>query len=147
MADQMFDDARMKETIIEMWRKGGGDAPAKIMPAGTVARGDRDSGYITQLKFLLGRTPAEMEAIVGFRAGTKLAGGVDVYSLPILPRAEQFMFRGYSYLSGGISSAEKPFHPDYPPGLGCPQWELINYPQTNLSLLKSVLAGQKFSMR
>lgn len=141
-----IDEPRIKEEIIAMWRRGGGDAPAKVMPAGLLARADLQSGYITQLKFLIGRTPAEMEAIVGFRAGSKLAGGADIYSLPILPRAGQFAFRGYSNTSGGVSVTERPFDPDYPPGSGCPQWELIDYPQTMLSLLKTVPPGVRFSM-
>jgi hypothetical protein len=139
-----IDEARVKKTIIEMWARGGGDTPIKIMSAGLVPRDDLDAGFITQLKFLRGRTPAQMEDIVGFRAGTKLRNGVDIYKLSVLPRPDQFMFRGYSYLSGGISSSEKPFHPDYPPGLGCPQWELIHYPQTRLVLLQSVPDGQVF---
>ena len=57
-------------------------------------------GWITQEKFILGKTPEEMEAILGFRPG-RLGQGVCILALNRLPREDEFEFGGYTYWPGG----------------------------------------------
>lgn len=52
-------------------------------------------GYVTQDKFLVGRTMAQVEAILGFRAG-RLARGAAFAKLLAWPRIDQFELAAYS---------------------------------------------------
>jgi hypothetical protein len=76
------------------------------------------TGYITLLKFLLGRTPGQIEKMVGFRPGA-LGAGADVLVLVDVLSADQFAPRGTSAWSAGASPRDlerhdaRP-HPDYP---------------------------------
>lgn len=114
-----IDEAKAKGQIIDMWNKGGGDQPVKVMP---IEPTDRQSikGYITQEKFIKGHTPQEMEKILGLESG-KLSDGATIYKLNETPSADQFKPRGYSQTPGGNT-----YEPGgkYPPGEGVPQWEL-----------------------
>ncbi len=53
------------------------------------------TGYITQDKFILGRTMSEIEAILGFHAG-RLARGAVFAKLTVLPRRGEFQLAAYS---------------------------------------------------
>ncbi|HTA68618.1 MAG TPA: hypothetical protein VK776_10085 [Bryobacteraceae bacterium] len=53
------------------------------------------SGCITKEKFIAGRTLAEIEKILGFRAG-RFAGGIAVVVLTELPGLQQFDLAAYS---------------------------------------------------
>jgi hypothetical protein len=139
-----LDEARVKQSLIEMWRKGGWDALVKVLPSALAPDSSRPIGYCTQLKFLVGRTPLEMERAVGLRDNSKLVHGAAIYLVTPLPKPHQFEFRGYSQLPGGIPTNLKPAHPDYPPGRGVPQWELTKHMQSALRLVASVPAGETF---
>ncbi|MDO7843359.1 hypothetical protein [Sphingomonas immobilis] len=139
-----LDEARVKAGLIQMWSAGGMDALVKVMPIDMAPSGGRAIGYCTSYKFIIGRTPAEMENIVGLRSGSKLLNGAAVYAVRPLPTAAQFMYRGHSNTPEGISTTIKPAHPDYPPGLGAPQWEVFGLTQDKLVLLAAVPAGQTF---
>lgn len=138
-----IDELRVKNSLIVAWQKAGVDALVKVMAIGQPPISSRRIGYCTQIKYLAGRTPAQMEQAVGLRVGSKLANGAAIYLVKPLPSPGEFHFRGYSNTPEGISTAEKPHHPDYPPGLGVPQWELESM-QSNLVQLASVAAGQVF---
>ena len=139
-----LDEARVKASLIEMWRKGGGDALVKVLPAEIAPDASRPIGYCTQLKFVVGRTPLEMERAVGFRDNTKLAAGAAIYLVTPLPHAHQFEYRGYSHTPEGIPTNVKAAHPDYPPGLGVPQWQLTRHMQSALRPLATVGPGETF---
>lgn len=138
---------RLKALLIDRWRAGGGDTLVKAVPRGLSLDPDRMAGYCTTVKYLRGCTPAEMEARLGLRADSKLALGADIYRVDPLPSAAQFEFRSYSTLPGGIATDDPAYraHPDYPPGLGVPQWELVDYPQDLLVPLASLGPGERFA--
>ncbi len=138
-----LDEPRVKQGLIEMWRSGGMETLVKVMPADQAPDSSRFIGYCTQFKYIVGRTPLEMEAAVGLRCNTKLASGAAVYILRPLPHASQIILRGYSQTPAGVSTSIKPAHPDYPPGLGVPQWE-ITATQGQLQLLARVTPGERF---
>ena len=144
MTPPQFDENKLKAMAIALWRKGGMDTLVKVVPLGRTPNKDRTIGYCTTFKYVVGRTPAEMEATVGFRAGSKLAGGASVFLVTPLPNAAQFRLSGYSQTPEGVPTDVKAPHPDYPPGLGVPQWELTSASQANLRLLADVAPGQKF---
>eukprot|EP01037_Dinobryon_pediforme_P012874 gene12874-12973_t len=122
--------------IIEMWQEGGGNTLVKVMPRHFKPEHTKSIGYCTTIKFVAGRTPEEMEIILGFKAGSKLMNGAGVYRVDPLPSPDQFEFRSYSYLPAGVPQIDgKVLNPDYPPGSGAPQWELTEYPQSGLRLL------------
>jgi hypothetical protein len=142
-----LDVDRLKAIAIEQWRRGGIETLVKVTPKGTVSAPGRMAGYCTSFKFIVGRTPLEMEAILGFASGTKLAIGADIYLVRPLPTARQFELRGYTYLPGGVATNDPTYraHRAYPPGLGAPQWELTNYPQSSLYHIAIVNPGHRFS--
>jgi hypothetical protein len=62
-------------------------------------------GYITELPFVRGRTAAELDRLIGYRAG-RLAEGWALLHLVRMPGPDEFEFRGYSHMSGGIAAGE-----------------------------------------
>lgn len=142
-----LDIPRLKALAISLWREGGMNTLVKVAPKGTVPNAGFTAGYCTLFKYVVGRTPAEMEAIVGLAAGSKLLNGAEIFTCDPLPRPDQFELRGYTQCPGGISTDSPGYvpHPGYPPGLGAPQWELNNYPQSGLRWLATVPHGTVFS--
>jgi hypothetical protein len=145
MAVAGLDEQRLKQMAISLWRQGGMDSLVKVAPRGRSPNDVLNIGYCTTFKYVVGRTPAEMEAVVGLRIGSKLAGGASIFLVRPLPAPTQFRLSGYTQTPEGISTAIKTAHPDYPPGLGAPQWELVGHSQQALSLLAEVTPGQKFA--
>ncbi|HKM73406.1 MAG TPA: hypothetical protein VJX94_25655 [Stellaceae bacterium] len=137
-----FDARKLKAMAIEFWKRGGLDTLVKVCPLGTTPDPGRRTGYCTTFKFIVGRTPLEIEEIVGLARGSKLTIGADIFVVDPLPMPPQFELRGYSQCPAGIPTNA---HPGYPPGLGAPQWELSGYPQSGLKLIASVPAGQRFT--
>ena len=68
-------------------------------------------GFFTKAHWLRMQTSAEVERRVGYRAG-RLTQGWYLLFLTKVPTPEQFEFRGYSYLSGGIERGHLPIPPD-----------------------------------
>jgi len=134
-------DVRMlKQMVIESWKQGGGNRPVKIV---SVQRGasPRVRGYITQEKFVRGRTPEQMEKLLGLPEGelTTKGQGAIIEVLEQIPSEGQFELRGYTQRPGG--KAFEPGEP-YPPGLGIPQWQLIE--DVPAKVLKTVKPGESF---
>ncbi len=97
------------------------------------------TGWITTEIFLLGKTPEQIEKMLGFesRSGQEyLVDGVDVFQLkrPIL--ADEFELGGaYTYLPGGKPWDGKDLH--WPPGTGATQWRLtVDIPCTFLKTVE-----------
>lgn len=55
-------------------------------------------GFITQEKFLRGKSLAELENLLGFQTG-RLAQGAVILALKQLPAPEQFIFGGYTQVA------------------------------------------------
>lgn len=142
-----LDGAKLKALAIALWKRGGMDTLVKVAPRGTTPNAAFTAGYCTTFKFIAGRTPAEMEDIVGLARGSKLAGGAEIFVVDPLPIPAQFELRGYSQCPAGVPTNAPGYvaHPAYPPGLGAPQWELSGYPQSGLKRIASVPPGQRFS--
>lgn len=139
--------AALAPTIINLWRRRGPDTLVKVAPIGTRPDPYRAVAYCTTLKYIIGRTPAEMELILGFAPNSKLSGGVDVSTIEPLPRPDEFELRGYSQCPAGLATDDPAYvsHPLYPPGLGAPQWDLAGVSQARLKLLIRVQRGEVFS--
>ncbi len=146
MSGFTLDEGRLKAMAIALWRQGGGDTLVKVMPKGSTPDPTRMIGYCTTFKYVVGRTPVEMEANVGFAAMTKLAAGAEVFLVRPLPMPGQFLLKGYSQTPGGVSTSDPAYrgHPDYPPGQGVPQWDLHQHSQAHLVHLATVPPGQRF---
>jgi hypothetical protein len=102
-------------------------------------------GWFTTEIFLLGKTPEDMERLLGFdgRPGQEyLRHGVDVFEFTRPIRAGEFELGGaYTYLPGG-----KPWDGvdlRWPPGAGAPQWRLVV--DVPCRLLKSVPRGSRYA--
>ena len=127
---------------------GGEDTLVKVMPKGSPPNDALTVGYCTTVKYIVGRTPEQMEEIVGFAPGTKLRDGADVYRVDPLPSHKQFELRAYTYLPNGKPQVHgQVVDSAYPPGKGAPQWKLSGYPQSGLRWLATVLPGQRFVCR
>lgn len=139
-----LDESKLKAIALAMWRRGGMDTLVKVMPKAAIPSAARQIGYCTTFKFIAGRTPIEMEYIVGLRENTKLVAGAAIFIVTPLPAASGFSLRGYTQTPEGVSTHIKAPHPDYPPGAGAPQWELHSL-QSALRPLAVVEPGQRFS--
>jgi hypothetical protein len=103
-------------------------------------------GFVTQLKFLNGRTLLQIEGLLGFHGG-RLAAGATIFALARLPNIEEFETQGYSQVAGHRHRPPAGLDPlalrkmamrawtltggdslvndaQYPPGRGVPQWKL-----------------------
>ena len=98
----------LKELARKLWKSGGENTLVKVAPRGMIPNAAMTIGYCTALKFVVGRTPAEMEAIVGFQQGGKLANGAEIFLIDPLPLPEQFELRGYTQTPAGVSTAAAP---------------------------------------
>jgi hypothetical protein len=144
-----LDAGRLKAQVIELWRRGGMDTLVKIAPRGFSPSPGRNIGYCTTFKYVVGRTPLEMESILGFAARSKLANGAEIFLVRPLPAPHQFELRGYTQLPGGVPTNAPGYtaHADYPPGAGAPQWELSDHLQSNLSRLASLGPDERFAWK
>ena len=118
MAVAGLDEQRLKQMAISLWRRGGMDSLVKVAPRGRSPNDVLNIGYCTTFKYVVGRTPAEMEAVVGLRIGSKLAGGASIFLVRPLPGPDTIPFERLYADAGRNSTAIKTAHPDYPPGLG-----------------------------
>jgi hypothetical protein len=55
-------------------------------------------GYVTQLKYVQGKSLADLENLLGFQTG-RLAQGAVILALKQLPAPEQFTFGGYTQVA------------------------------------------------
>jgi hypothetical protein len=83
-------------------------------------------GYITLLPAISGKTPRQMEALLGLRAN-QLARGASIYRLGLVPAYDQFMPRGYTTLVDGLhlKAGQKQDAAGFRPGEGAYQVVLI----------------------
>jgi hypothetical protein len=98
-------------------------------------------GYFTQEKFVLGRTPEEMEAVLGMFG--KLRRGAHVLAFVSPLKQSDFENRAYSYLPDGKEYVPDPNDRVYLPGKGAPQWVLTGGVQA--SCIATLALGEKFT--
>ena len=103
---------------VDHFNLGGGNTPVKVMPTGVDQQ--QVSGFFTQEKFILGRTPQQMEDDLGLKPGD-LINGATIYELSQTPNAEQFVPAGYTHMPGGSYYQEAS---EYPVGAGAIQFRL-----------------------
>jgi hypothetical protein len=144
----MLDHGKLKQMAMAVWQRGGLDTLVKVMPYGSTPNAAYPVGYCTTLKYILGRSPVQMESIVGLAKATKLAQGAEVFTIDPLPAATEFDLKGYSQTPAGVATNDPAYkhHPGYPPGEGVPQWDLARVPQSRLVHLASVPTGQAFRL-
>jgi hypothetical protein len=132
-----------KNMIRAIWAAGAADSLVKVAPVGNLLQ--TAAGFATTIKFVVGRTPEDMETTLGFKADSKLVGGADIYAFTKLPANNEFQFAGYTHLPGGIPTDDPSYtkNPQYPPGRGAPQW-IIATPLP-VVLLVRVQPGQVFA--
>ncbi|HEV3425633.1 MAG TPA: hypothetical protein VG105_17995 [Paraburkholderia sp.] len=130
----MLDEIKLKALVIATWREGGLESLVKVAARGTVPDAKYSIGFCTKFKFIAGRTPAEIERIVGFADQSKLKQGAEVFLVSPLPEAHEFDLCGYSQTPAGMSTNDPRYvpHPLYPPGEGAPQWNLVHHDQSHL---------------
>ena len=101
-------------------------------------------GWITSEIFLLGKTPEEMERLLGFdsRPGSEyLANGIDVFRFTRAIGADDVEIGGaYTHLPGGKPWDGKDLR--WPPGLGAPQWKLVK--EVDCAFIKTVPRGARY---
>ncbi len=140
-----FDRAVLKKRVLELWSGFQGDTLVKVMPLGANSIEGKNIGYCSSIKFIIGRTPTEMEAVLGLRARTKLQKGAEIYAVWPLPEPDGFDLKGYTNTPAGISTSVMKPNPDDPPGLGAPKWDLARVDQArHLIKLATVPAEVRF---
>jgi hypothetical protein len=118
------------------------DQPVKVMPL----HGDPPKvvrGYFTQEKFIVGKTPAEMERVLGVYGKLSTGAFILEFTAPLLK--SDYESRAYTYLPDG-----KPYKPDpnekvYLPGAGAPQWKLTG--EVQAKLIVTLRPGQAFLIK
>ena len=154
-----LDVKRAKAGIVAMWQRGAGDTPVKVTardrPLKDATGIPQASGYISTIKFLVGRTPREMEDVLGlgvnkYNGRRVLDSGANIYILTRPPRIDEFELRGHTHMPDGRFTNDTDYAPKpedarmYPPGLGAPQWQISSSVTVPARLIASLSAGEMF---
>jgi hypothetical protein len=129
----------------EMWSLRGPSQIVKVVPSGGNAASQL-GGYLTLGRFLLGKTPQQIEAALGLRPGS-LAGGAKVYRFTRLPMMFEFEYDLTADNPGGLAYNPSYSDPNYPPGSrSIHQWTIkpgVQIPVDSGNFL-DLKPGQKF---
>jgi hypothetical protein len=126
--------------------RGGAHRLVKVVPhdPGVTTWKTRIKGWVTHEIFLMGKTPEEMERLLGFdgRPGSEyLPHGIDAYLITRPVQEDEFELRGaYTYLPNGNEWDGVDLR--WPPGTGAPQWRLIK--DVDCRFLKTVPRGSRY---
>jgi hypothetical protein len=129
----------------EAWSLGGMNMIVKVVPGGG-APASQKGGYITLGKFLLGKTPQQIERDLGLPLGY-LGHGARIYRFTRLPLQHEYEYELTADHPGGLKYNPAHLDPRYEPGSRkIHQWEIkrgvqIPVDQRNFVELK---AGQQF---
>jgi hypothetical protein len=104
-------------------RRRTSDRPVKVITLTSGQVPTKVKGYITQERFLVGKTPGEMRDILGLLP-TDLTTGARILAVTGPLRITDLMNKGYTHLPGG-EEYDREKKPAYPPGRGAGQWDLI----------------------
>jgi len=96
------------------------------------------SGYVTQLKFVEGKIPDQLEKRLGLRKG-ELGNGAIIERLDQIPKEGHFELRSYTQRPDGraYEPGEK-----YPPGTGAPQWQIDKNQPIRATMIGEVKPGE-----
>lgn len=116
---------------LEEWHSSPGERPVKVIgksPPEQEQKVDRQpapdldhvNGYFTQVKWIAGKTPEQMEKVLGLKP-KDLEYGAIIQEFKEFPRTDQFEVRGYTNTPGG-----KPYQDggEWPSGDGARQYLL-----------------------
>jgi len=129
----------------EMWSLRGPSQIVKVVPAHWNAASHL-GGYITLGKFLLGKTPNQIEAALGLPRDF-LKAGARIYRFVRLPMVREYEYDLTAQYPGGL--AFNPAHSDlnYPPGdRKIHQWKIkpgVQIPVDSINFL-DLKPGQRF---
>jgi len=114
-----LNEAVLKKLVIAAWESDPLNRPVKIT---SIVRDPTfwTEGFITSYKFIVGRSLAEAEQILGLKSSELLAGAY-LYEFMRLPAANEFELKGYSQCPDGKNWQPKS---EYPAGKGAPQWRV-----------------------
>jgi hypothetical protein len=98
----------------EMWSLRGPNLIVKVLPAGGTAASTL-GGYITLGKYLLNKTPAQIQIALGLPHGY-LDGGARIYHFTRLPQASECDYELTAEFPGGLAFNPAFSDPSYPPG-------------------------------
>jgi hypothetical protein len=115
---RLVNPEKILQDHVDHFNLGGGNTPVKVMPTGVDQQ--QVSGFFTQEKFILGRTPRQMEDDLGLKPGD-LINGATIYEISQTPNVEQFVPAGYTHMPGGSYYQEGS---EYPVGAGAIQFRL-----------------------
>lgn len=125
-----YDEVTLKNLVIEKWASNwdSGGRLVKVVQKGkghTIGENGSVRGYVTEEKFILGRTPAEIEKILGLKSGD-LSHGADIIRIGDVPTPDSFDFIRPTGRPPGTPAGytNVPGSPDYPVGSGASQWYL-----------------------
>ena len=117
--------AKLKELALNAINRPRPYRPVKVVPHDPSREPSftrEISGWFGSEIFILGKTPEEMERLLGCKAGY-LKHGVDVFEFTRAIRADDFDVGGaYTYLPNG--KEWDGIDQEWPPGTGAPQWKL-----------------------
>jgi hypothetical protein len=106
----------------ENWSLNGPNRIVKVLPFGGAATAL--GGYITVGRFLLGKTPQQIEQALGLQHGY-LAGGARIYRFSRLPLASECEYELTAQYPGGLAYNPAHSSPAYPPGsFSVHQWRI-----------------------
>jgi hypothetical protein len=128
-------DAIRREPFVQ----GGLNQLVKVLPLlnDDVTRTQRVSGYVTLERFLLGRTPSEIESALGLKLSS-LRSGCRVFALHRQPGPSEIDYELTTEYPDGVAFTVLS-NPDYPPGdkRFIHQWRLkVAIAATLLQILK-----------
>lgn len=161
-----LDHDKLKQIVIAKWKSAPELWPVKVVSIASLRALEcktggpltQMGGYFGVLRAISGRTPEQMEDLLGFHRGY-LASGATVWKFKDLPLPHQFELRGYSHLPDGgefngqvIRTAPgRPVFVDsqgqlveFPPGLGVEQWKIVDGLRLDAVEIARLLPGQKF---
>jgi hypothetical protein len=98
----------------EMWSLRGPNQVVKVTPSGATIASTL-GGYITLGKYLLNKTPIQIEAALGLPAGY-LATGARIYHFTRLPQVSEYEYELTAKFPGGLAYNPPLSNPSYPPG-------------------------------
>jgi hypothetical protein len=134
--------AQLQKLVHSTLTASGPDSLVKVVPIhyGTETE---VAGYVVKQKFVTGRTPEQLAAMLGVAMFT---AGVKVYAIDVAAvKPDMLNLRGYTQSSGGKSpNLSTAFDlVGYPVGQGASQWELTT--KVKASVLGEARPGERFA--
>jgi hypothetical protein len=98
----------------EMWSLSGPNQIVKVLASGGTVASTLE-GYITIGRFLLNKTPAQIELALGLPP-RYLAMGARIYRFIRLPQSSEYEYELTAEFPGGLAYNPASSNPSYPPG-------------------------------